>query len=59
MHVKEKRTDKEEVKEDRMPAKQREHQWVSRNQVLFEKVSTISPKFKRKEQNASEAHLHL
>lgn len=31
-----------------MPAKQKEHQWVSRHQILFEKVSTISPKFKGK-----------
>lgn len=31
-----------------MPTKQKEHQWVSRNQVLFEKVSTNPPEFKGK-----------
>lgn len=45
------RTDKEEVKEDRSLAKQKD-QWNSRNQDFFEKVPTNSPEFKDK-QNAS------
>lgn len=48
MDVEEKgeRTDKEEVKEDRLLAKQKEHQRNSRNQIFFEQIPTILLEFK-------------